>query len=105
MLTQWQFRVLIALAAVSLVLVCVNIVLVTGNREAQNEVSQRAQYIQQTQQIEPLYQGIVRNLAELAAKTNDPQIGQLLASQGITFSVNQPSGQDAAKSSAGGRNK
>lgn len=80
---------LTALALASVVLVVTNIVLFTGNREAQNEFSTRAQYIQQSQQIEPLYQGIVRNLAEISAKTNDPQISQLLTSQGITFTVNQ----------------
>lgn len=89
MLKQWQFMLLTALALASVVLVVTNIVLFTGNREAQNEFSTRAQYIQQSQQIEPLYQGIVRNLAEISAKTNDPQISQLLTSQGITFTVNQ----------------
>ncbi len=90
MLKQWQFMLLTALAAISLALVVTNIVLFSGNREAQTEFSSRAQFIQQSQQIEPLYQGIVRNLAEISAKTNDPQITQLLAAQGITFTVNQP---------------
>ena len=90
MLKQWQFTLLIALAVAALALVIANIVLFTGNREAQNEFSVRAQYIQQSQQLEPLYQGIVRNLAEISAKTNDPQITQLLTAQGITFTVNPP---------------
>lgn len=90
MLKQWQFMLLTALAAVSLALAVTNIFLFTANREAQNEIATRNQYIQQSQQLEPLYQGIVRNLAEISAKTGDPQIGQLLASQGITFTVNQP---------------
>lgn len=102
MLKQWQFMLLTALALASLALVMTNIVLFTGNREAQNEFSTRAQYIQQSQQIEPLYQGIVRNLAEISAKTNDPQIGQLLASQGITFTVNpQAAPAEAAKDTKG----
>ena len=90
MLKQWQFTLLTALAVAALALVIANIVLFTGNREAQNEFSTRAQYIQQSQQLEPLYQGIVRNLAEISAKTNDPQITQLLTAQGITFTVNPP---------------
>lgn len=105
MLKQWQFMLLTALGLVSLALAVTNIVLFTGNREVQNEFSSRAQYIQQSQQLEPLYQGIVRNLAELTAKTNDPQIAQLLTSQGITFTVNQPQAADAAKADAKGKGK
>lgn len=99
MLKQWQFMLLTTLALVSLALVVTNIVLFTGNREAQNEFSTRALYIQQSLQIEPLYQSIVRNLAELSAKTNDPQITQLLTSQGITFTVNQPKESDSTPKS------
>jgi hypothetical protein len=102
-LKQWQFMLLTGLAVVSLALAVANIVLFTGNRESQNEFSTRAQYIQQSQQIEPLYQGIVRNLAEVSAKTSDPQITQLLTSQGITFTVNQPQAPagEAAKDAKG----
>lgn len=105
MLKSWQFMLLTALAAVSLALVVTNIFLFTANREAQNEIATRNQYIQQSQQIEPLYQGIVRNLAEISAKTGDPQIGQLLASQGITFTVNQPQPQQPADATAKGKAK
>jgi hypothetical protein len=106
-LKQWQFMLLTALAAISMVLAIANIVLFTGNREAQNEFSTRAQYIQQSQQIEPLYQGIVRNLAEVSAKTGDAQISQLLTAQGITFTVNQPQAPavDGAKADVKGKAK
>jgi hypothetical protein len=102
-LNQWQFRLLTALGLLSLALVVTNIVLFTGNREAQNEFSTRAQFIQQSQQIEPLYQGMVRNLAEIAAKTNDPQITQLLNAQGITFTVNPPKDDNAPKAERKGK--
>lgn len=101
MLKQWQFMLLSALGVASLALVITNIVLFTGNRESQNEFSTRTQYIQQSLQLEPLYQGIVRNLAEIAAKTNDPQIAQLLAAQGISYSVNQPQQAPAAEAAKG----
>jgi hypothetical protein len=105
-LKSWQFKLLTGLGVVCLALVVANIVLFTGNRDGQNEFTARAQYIQQSQQLEPLYQGIVRNLAELSAKANDPQIGQLLASQGITFTVNQPQQQPAeAPKDAKGKGK
>jgi hypothetical protein len=97
LLKQWQFMLLTGLAVLSLALVIANIALFSGNRDAQNEFSTRAQYIQQSQQIEPLYQGIIRNLAEISAKTNDPQITQLLSAQGITFTVNQPQAGEAPK--------
>lgn len=97
MLKPWQFMLLTGLAVLSLALVIANIALFSGNREAQNEFSTRAQYIQQSQQIEPLYQGIIRNLAEISAKTSDPQITQLLSAQGITFTVNQPQASEAPK--------
>jgi hypothetical protein len=90
MLTKPQFMLLTVTAFVGLLLVVANIVLFTGNREVQNEFTSRAQFIQQSQQLEPLYQGIVRNLADLSAKTGDPQITQMLNAQGITFTVNPP---------------
>ena len=105
MLKQWQFMLLTALAVVSLALVAVDIVLVSGNREVQTEVASRAQYIQQSAQLEPLYQGIVRNLAELSTKSKDPQIEQLLSSLGITFTVNPPSPTEAPKAEAKGAGK
>jgi len=96
-LKQWQFIVLTALALVSAGLMLTTIVLLYGAREAQNDFSTRAQYIQQSQQLEPLYQGIVRSLAEISAKTSDPQIAGLLTAQGITFTVNQAPTQVQAK--------
>lgn len=97
MLNKFQFYLLTGIAVVVLILAITNIILFTGNREAQNEHTARTQYIQQSLQLEPIYQGIVRNLAETAAKTGDTQISQLLTSQGITFTVNQPPSQDAPK--------
>lgn len=95
MLKKWQFMLLTTLGAVALLLTITNIVLFKGNRDAQNEFATRAQYIQQSLQLEPVYQGLIRSLAELAAQRNDVQLSQLLASQGITFTVNPP--QEARK--------
>lgn len=95
MLMQWQFRLLTGLSALALVLALTDIVMFSSNQKAQNEFSGRTQYIQQSLQLEPIYQGIIRSLAELSAKTNDGQIRNLLASQGINFTVN--AGQGAGK--------
>ena len=105
MLKQWQFVLLTLLGFASVALVVTDILLFTGNREAQNDFAARTQYIQESLQLEPLYQGIVRNLAEISAKTNDPQITQLLTSQGISFTVNQPQQPALPGAAAKGKGK
>ena len=90
MFNKQQFLLLSGLGALALILAITNIVLLTSNRSAQDEFRTRAQYIQQSLQLEPVYQGLIRGLAELAAKQNDPQLRDLLASQGITFTTRQP---------------
>lgn len=90
MLNKQQFYLLGGLGVAALILAISNIVLFTGNRAAQNEFNTRAQYIQQSLQLEPVYQGLIRGLAELSAKQNDAQLRDLLASQGITFTAKQP---------------
>jgi hypothetical protein len=93
------------LGIVAVALVAANIVLFAGNRDAQSEVATRTQYIQQSLQLEPLYQGIVRGLAEIAAKTSDPQISQLLTSHGITYTVNPPKKEAEPATDAKGKAK
>jgi hypothetical protein len=87
MLKPWQFATLSALAVIALVLVIVNVVLFSSNRAAQVDVTGRQQFIQQSVQLETLYQQMVHSLAELSAKNNDAQLKSVLAAQGITFSV------------------
>jgi hypothetical protein len=87
MLKAWQFATLSALAVIALVLVVVNVALFSSNRTAQADVAGRQQFIQQSVQLETLYQQLVRSLAELSAKNNDAQLKSVLAAQGITFSV------------------
>jgi hypothetical protein len=77
-LSRFQHTLLLALALAALVLVIVNIVLFSSNKTAQNQLSENAQFIQQSQQIEPIYQSIIRTLAEVSTKTNDKQLAQLL---------------------------
>lgn len=87
-MTAFQYRALVLLGALALILAIVNALLFSNNRQEQNEISTRGQYIQQSLQLEPLYQSLIKSLAELAAKDNDKQIRDLLAAQGITFSTN-----------------
>lgn len=81
---------LLTLVAVVIVgLVLINNVLLHANRDAQGELAQRQQEINQGAVFGRLGDQLFRALAAQAANTNDTQIRDLLASQGITFSVQQ----------------
>ena len=90
MLKRWEYWILTLPALAVAVLVGVNIMLFNGNRAAQAEVSSRAQYVQQTAQLEPLYREMVKALADLSVRNNDVQLREMLAKQGITLSANPP---------------
>ena len=94
MLKRWQFWLLTLLALAAAALVAVNIGLTTTNRTLQSEVNMRAQYVQQTGQLELLYREIVKALADLAVKNNDQQLRQMLGAQGIT--INAPAAGSTA---------
>lgn len=96
MLISWQFKMLVVLAAAALIMAVGNGVLFLQNRSAQAEIGVRQQYLQQTVGLEGLYRDIVKWLAELAVKNNDPQLMQLLAAQGISVSVTLPASSPAA---------
>lgn len=89
--------VLTGLAVLVLLLVIVNILLLAGNQSLQMSVNERQQYIAETIQLEALNRQVIGVLAELALKTNDGQLKELLAEVGINLSptLSQP---PAAKS-------
>jgi hypothetical protein len=89
-LERSQFWLLTAISATAALLVAVNAVLVRGNLATQADISARAQYIQQSLQLEGLYRDIVRALAELSARSNDNDLRALLQAHGITFTLNPP---------------
>ncbi len=93
MLNKTQFTLLTALAVLSLCLMLANMILYGGNRTVQTEVRARAQYIQQSLQLQAVYNALLRNLAQLSIKNNDTEIRDLLASHGITFNANAKPGQ------------
>ena len=95
MLKKWEYWILTLLALAAAILVVVNIALFTGNRNAQAEINTRAQYIQQSAQLELLYREIVKALADLSVRNNDGQLRELLAKQGITVSANPPAAAPA----------
>ena len=89
--------VLIALAVLVLLLVIVNILLMAGNQSLQLSVNERQQYIAETIQLEAVNRQVIGALAEMALKTNDGQLKELLAGVGINLSPT-PSQPPAAKS-------
>ena len=91
MLSKWQFHVLNALAVLALALVVANGVLFKQNRSEQSAFNQRQQFIQQTVPLEALYREIVKALADLAVKSNDRAVLDMLGAQGISVTVNSPS--------------
>jgi hypothetical protein len=95
MLRKNEFWILTVLAAVGLVLAVTNMIIFGQNRQAQAEVTSRAQYIQQSVQLEPLYREMVKALADLSVRNNDGELRELLAKQGIALSANPPTGASA----------
>ena len=100
MLGKQQFRLLCGLGCAALLLAGIDIGLVVTNRATQNEYNTRAQYIQQSLQLEPVYQNLIRTLAELSVRQNDAQLRGLLSAQGISFSVANPEAKSAEQSDA-----
>jgi ABC-type transport system involved in cytochrome bd biosynthesis fused ATPase/permease subunit len=100
MLKSWQYTVLNAIGALALLLVLFNAVLFTKNRDLQQQVNARQQYLQQTTTLEGLYRDIVKALAELAVSNNDTQLLEMLASQGLNVSVNAPAPTPASPPAA-----
>jgi predicted Holliday junction resolvase-like endonuclease len=65
------------------ILVLVNILLAYGNQSLQSEVAERQQTIAQAFQLEALYRQVITVVAEIAMKTNDPQLKELLKASGF----------------------
>lgn len=103
MLSRWQFNVVIALAAATLLLVFGNMVMFSRNRAQQQQINDRQLYIQQTAQLESLYQQLIRAVAELSARNNDAALGAVLTKQGITFSATPNLAQGTADTGAASR--
>lgn len=103
MLSRWQFNVVVALAVATLALAIANMALFSRNRAQQAEINNRQLYVQQTAQLEGLYQQLIRAIAELSARNNDGALGAILSRQGITFSVTPNESQNPPEATAGGR--
>ena len=75
----------IILAVVALVLVVANVLLAMGNQSVQADVNERQQFIAQSIQLEQLNRQVVTVLANMAMKSNDEQLKNLLAASGVAL--------------------
>jgi len=75
----------------TLILVFVNMFLLVGNQSLQRSVAERQQAIMQSIQMQGSAREIISALANLAVRTEDEQLKQLLAKHGITVTVHQNS--------------
>lgn len=109
MLKSWQFWTLTLLAAICVALTATNIALYSQNRDLQTEIAGRTQYVQQSAQLEALFQEILKALAELSVRKQDAALADLLTRRGFTVTVNSPpatippAAQGEAKKSAKGK--
>jgi hypothetical protein len=79
-----------ALSLVALLLVVGNILLAIDLQKRQAEVNQRQQFINQSVELSRANQLLINTLAQVAAKNDDVEIRELLAANGITFSISDP---------------
>ena len=100
MLKPWQFWSLTLFAAIAVALAATNIVLYGQNRDLQTEIAARAQYVQQSAQLETLFQEILKALADLSVRNKDSALAELLARRGFTVTVTPPTGLSAAAGAA-----
>lgn len=83
---SWEVATM-ALAALSLLLVVVNAILVIRNQSIQFDVNQRQQTINQGLQFARIRQTLVQFLGNLAVSKNDRDLTDLLTRHGITVTA------------------
>lgn len=78
-----SYNICLALGALSLILLVVNVALIDSNRHLQDSANQRQAEINKASSLANLNQGLVQALASAAVDSNDVAAKDLLASQGI----------------------
>jgi uncharacterized protein HemX len=90
--------ILAVVAVVALGAAVVNVFLQQGNASLQHEVNERQKVVNDGIRLAQLNAQLVQALVNVAAQTDDKAIRELLAGQGITFTVNRPQqGADSGK--------
>ena len=87
MLARWQFWVTTVVALLVALTAGFSMMLFSQNRNAQADLARRAQYVQESIQLEGLYREMIKALADLSVRNQDKAITDLLGTQGITVSA------------------
>jgi hypothetical protein len=85
------------LGFLSLILVFVNMFLLVGNQSLQRTVAERQQLIMRAILMQAPAREVITALANLAVKSEDEQLKQLLANHGITVTVSPAPAARAVK--------
>jgi hypothetical protein len=82
----------VVLAVLTIVLVVVNFVVLSGNQTMQIEANQRQQFINQSIQLKRVDDLLIRTLASAAVNAKDDKLRDLLTQQGVTLTptANEP---------------
>jgi hypothetical protein len=105
MLKRGQFWSLSAIGAACLIVAALNMVMYSGNQGLRSRVSSRQQYIQQSLQLQGLYQQIVRAVADLSVRNHDEQLKAILAKEGINVTVHPQAASSPAPAARPGKPK
>ena len=70
----------------TLLLFVANVSIINGNRGIQQNISERAAFINNAQTMSNLNQSLAQTLADISAREKDTAIRELLSSQGIMIS-------------------
>ena len=90
MYSDWKLWTLSVLAVLCLVVTALNASMLLENRAARQAVAERQLFLNESAGLAKFSNNFIRALANLAAQTNDENIRQLLAENGVTFKVNAP---------------
>jgi succinate dehydrogenase hydrophobic anchor subunit len=98
---SWLYRLLVALAGITLILVVVYIILIQDNRSVQAGINQRQQFINQSIQLGRINDVLIHALAATAVSNNDDKLRELLAKNGITINPTTGAPEREAAPAAG----
>ena len=101
---RWQFWLLTLIALFTLVTVVMVIIFSLFNQQMRAEVSQRQRIINEGIRFSRLNSQLIQTLAETSARTGDAALSELLASQGIGFSI-KPASSNETSAINGGQGK
>lgn len=95
-MTKIQYAIACSLGSVSILLALINAVLITTNQATQAELRQKQGFLQQTGQLEGIYNSIATSLAQLALKDNDRAVIDMMDGLGLKVGTNASSAPNDA---------